>query len=143
MRKVIKSLRNKLVAVVAESTAESFIFDGFNNQIGKCAGISKNGWYFADFQNSLIELVGPGNYKMISITDEQWNGLFNGNTVGEIDLVENPFGSWIADKAKGVIKRRTAKKALGKRLKAESALSRARKAEADAIKAATKNPFGL
>jgi hypothetical protein len=143
MRKVIKSLRNKLVAVVAESTAESVIFDGFNSEVGKLTGMSKNGWYFADFQNGLIEVVPPSKCRMNFITNEQWNNLFKENSLKEIDLVENPFGSWIADKAKGVIKRRTAKKALGKRLKAESALSRARKAEADAIKAATKNPFGL
>ncbi len=137
------SQRNNLVALVTETSNKSVIFDGFNSEAGKLTAMSKNGWYFVDFQNGVIEVVHPDKCRMNSITDEQWNDLFKENSFGEIDLVENPFGSWIADKAKGVLKRRTAKKALGKRLKAESALSKARKAEADAIKAATKNPFGL
>jgi hypothetical protein len=142
MLQVKKSQRHNLVALVTESN-KSVIFDGFNSEVGKLTGMSKNGWYFADFQNGLVEVVPPSKCRMNFITDEQWNNLFKENSLKEIDLVENPFGSWIADKAKGVMKRRTAKKALGRRLKAESSLSKARKAEADAIKAATKNPFDL
>jgi hypothetical protein len=139
MLQVIKSRRNNLVALFTETLNDPIVFDRFDSELGKVRGMSKNGWFFVDFQNGVIEVVNPDNCRLHSITDEQWNDLIKEKSWEEIDLVENPFGSW----AKGVMKRRTAKKALGKRLKAESALSKARKAEADAIKAATKNPFGL
>jgi hypothetical protein len=141
MLQVKKSQRNNLVAVISKTSGESFIFDGSRNVFGKCAGISKNYWYFADFQNNgVIEVVQPDRYKMISVTDEKWNRLFQENSFEEIDLVENPFGSWLADKASGIIQRRKATKAFKKRLKAESYLDKAKEAEASAIAAVKKKP---
>jgi hypothetical protein len=146
MLEIRKSNRQDLVVIASETSGESFIFDGVAGEIGKCLGITKAGYLLADFENSGngIEVIPPDKFGTISLDDEQmdesFGELFGGDAVA---LVVNPFGSWIADKAKGVMKRRTAKKALGRRLKAESSLSKARKAEADAIKAATKNPFDL
>lgn len=139
MLEVKKSRRNDLVALVSETSGKSYIFDGSRNVFGKCAGISKNDWYFADF-HGVIEVVHPDNYKMISVPDEQWNRLFQENSFEEIDLVENPFGSWLADKASGIIQRRKATKAFKKRLKAESYLDKAKEAEASAIAAVKKKP---
>ncbi len=143
MKELIESQRSDLVVLDIEVLDKSFIYDVSNDVIGNGVGVTQNGWYFADFQNGVIEVIRPNRYEVISIADQEWDDFFEENSIEEIDLVENPFGSWIADKAKGVMKRRTAKKALGRRLKAESSLTKARKAEADAIKAATKNPFDL
>jgi hypothetical protein len=139
MLQVKKSQRNNLVGLVTTSN-KSVIFDGFNSEVGTLTGVSKNGWYFADFQNGLIEVVPPSKCRMNFITDEQWNDLFKENSFGEIDLVENPFGAWLADKASGIIQRRKATKAFKKRLKAESYLDKAKEAEASAIAAVKKKP---
>lgn len=53
---------------------------------------------------------------------------------GDVELIENPFGGWIAGKVSGHLKRRKATKTFGKRLKAEAALDAAREKEADALK---------
>jgi hypothetical protein len=143
MKILVESQRSDLVVLDIEMLNKSFIFDVFNDVIGNGVGVTHGDWYLADFQNGVIEVIPPDRYEVISIADQEWDDFIEENSIEEIDLVENPFGSWIAGKAKGVMKRRTAKKALGRRLKAESTLSKARKAEADAIKAATKNPFNF
>jgi hypothetical protein len=139
MLRVKKSQRNNLVGLVTTSN-KSVIFDGFNGEVGKLTGMSKNGWYFANFQNGIIEVIPSDKCRMQSITNEQWNDFFKANGFEEVDLVENPFGAWLADKASGIIQRRKATKAFKKRLKAESYLDKAKEAEASAIAAVKKKP---
>ncbi len=140
MLRITNSNRDGLVRFALESANQSFVFDEDDNEAGSCVGVTKDGYLIVEWSASPngVEIIPPDNYATILLNDEEWNQRLDGLFLGEVELVENPFGAWLAGKATGIIKRRRATKAFKKRLKAESYLDEAKNAEAAAVAAVKK-----
>jgi hypothetical protein len=146
MLKIRKTLRPELTLLISEMSDDNpVIVDKETGEIADFLAATRGKSLLVEWRGNypdeVIEVIPRNRYRVNFLADGQMEEVLDFlSDVDEVDLIENPFGSWLKEKAQGYVGRRKATKAFSKRLKAEAALDRAKKDETTALSAIKKSP---